>query len=581
MQILYGLIKSMDIAMRFMFAFLPCMLAFLILLYFIFRHFEKKKKGMMKIWSSLCFTPLLVYLIFMIKEHYAGNTELTLNRYAAFGIAALMIALWGVISYAGKRYAVKTVITALMTALILLSHVIAIWAVWLRPNVTNCSHMGWTESFERAIDTLERKYVLNKWKEIDYDAIREELIPKVKKAEAENDELAYVYTLYELKYEFGDGHVTVRGDIKTRDAAIARYAGNDYGFSMFRTKSGDIIAVMADENSECFAKGIHNGTVITSWNGVPIEEALKEVKCIDRIYSIQTLENIKTVQPVFLAGLGGDVLNVGFINDDSAEENVQIRSCGEYINRRSRMLQTLFGENVISTDNYSVSMIDGHIGYIRITEEEYSTDPFFIARCTISGYSKEIHDDLNARLQELKKAGMDRIIIDVRNNDGGNGFESRTVASLFTSEPVPYYLSLYSDGEYRIMREAGDIKDQAKWSDMPVTVLVNAQTKSAGEILTNYLKGSKNVTVTGNTETWGTAQGTGGSVILSGGKYEIRFAISPVLGADHQPVVDARADRSSRLPLDCRIEFSADEAVEFFSNPERDIVLEKTVKNLR
>ena len=46
-------------------------------------------------------------------------------------------------------------------------------------------------------------------------------------------------------------------------------------------------------------------------------------------------------------------------------------------------------------------------------------------------------------------------------------------------------------------------------------------------------------------------------------------------------MVDARADISSRLPLECRIEFSADEAVEFFSNPERDIVLEKTVKNLR
>ena len=577
MQILYGLIRAMDISMRFMFIFLPCALAVLVLLYFIFRHLEKKKKDMMKIWSALCFIPLLVYLVFMINVYYAGNVELTINRYAAFGVVALITALWGLLVCSKRRFAVKTIITSILSIVILLSHVIAIWAVWLRPNVTNGSHMGWTESFECAIDTLERGYVLNEWKEIDYAKIREELIPKVQKAEAENDELAYVYALYELKYEFGDGHVTVRGDMETRDAAIARYAGNDYGFSMFRTDGGDIIAVMVDENSECFSKGIHDGTVITSWNGVPVEEALTGVKCIDRIYSIQTIENIEIVQPVFLAGLGGDVLDVGFINDDSEEENVQIRSCGDYINRRSEMLRILFGENVVSHDNYSVSLIDGHIGYLRITEEEYSTDPLFIARCTIAGYSKEIHDDINARLQELREEGMDGIIIDLRNNDGGNGFEARTVASLFTRNPVPYYLSLYVDGECRIISKADDIGNHGEWSDMPVTVLVNGQTKSAGETMTYYLKGSDNVTITGNTGTWGNAQGTGGSVILSGGRYEIRFPITPNLGDDHQPIVDTRADRVSRLQLDCRIEYSADEAVEFFASPERDMVLEKAV----
>ena len=49
MQILYGLIRAMDISMRFMFIFLPCALAVLVLLYFIFRHLEIKKKDMMKI----------------------------------------------------------------------------------------------------------------------------------------------------------------------------------------------------------------------------------------------------------------------------------------------------------------------------------------------------------------------------------------------------------------------------------------------------------------------------------------------------------------------------------------------------
>ena len=81
-----------------------------------------------------------------------------------------------------------------------------------------------------------------------------------------------------------------------------------------------------------------------------------------------------------------------------------------------------------------------------------------------------------------------------------------------------------------------------KWDDIPIVVLVNGQTVSAGELLTNYLKGSKNVTIMGNTTTWGAAQGTGGSTVLTDSKYEFRFPITPEIGPDHLPIVDVKAD---------------------------------------
>ena len=224
--------------------------------------------------------------------------------------------------------------------------------------------------------------------------------------------------------------------------------------------------------------------------------------------------------------------------------------------------------------------------YLRITEEEYSQDPLFITKCTIAGYSKEIAEDLDSRLEELKNCGMDRLIIDLRNNDGGNGFESRTVASLFTTQAVPYYLTRYTDGEYKIVSESADIDQndigvRGKWSELKVVVLVNGQTKSAGETMTNYLKGSGNVTVIGNTTTWGNAQGTGGSVILSEGKYEIRYPITPTLNADGKPVVDTKSDRIARLTLDQWIEYSAEETIALFENPDKDIVLEEAVKYIK
>ena len=234
---------------------------------------------------------------------------------------------------------------------------------------------------------------------------------------------------------------------------------------------------------------------------------------------------------------------------------------------------------MISRDNYSVSMLDGHIGYLRIWEEEYSRNPFFITKCTIAGFSQEIYDKLNADLEKLSGEGMDSIIIDIRNNEGGNAFESRSVASLFTSDPISYYLSMYKDGEYVVVSESKEL-NQCKWGDMPIVVLVNGQTVSAGEVLTNYLKGSDNITIMGNTTTWGAAQGTGGSTVLTDSKYEFRFPVTPVLGEDYLPIVDVKADGFARLKNDYQIDYSVEEVVKMFRHPEKDSVLEAAIEYL-
>ena len=559
--------------MHFMYIFLPCAILLLTLLH----HFMKKH---IMIWSALCVVPLIVYVVFLSREYYVGNIDLTINRYAIFGVICLLIALWGLAVLLKFKFKVCTIILISLSIILLFASIVAIWAVWLRPKVANYSHLGWTDSFIKTIDYLESEYILSDWKEINYDKIRDELIPKVREAEKLGDEIGFVAALYELKYEMSDGHVAVRGDISGRDAAIARLAGNDYGLSMFRTKSGEIIAILVDENSESYKKGIHNGTVITKWNNVSVEKAAADVKCIDRFYEFQTLENIRLGQPIFLAGKGEDKVSVTFINDDGIEQTVQLSSIGEYINRRTRALEILFGDKVISRDNYSMSMVDKNVGYLRIFEEEYSQDPLFITKSTLKGFSQIIYDDLDAKLENLREQGMDRIIIDIRNNEGGNGFESRTVASMFTSNSLPYYLTLYKDGEYKVMSKAKDIH-VSKWEELPVVVLVNGQTASAGEEIANYLKGSKNVRIIGNTTTWGAVQGTGGSTVLGGGKYELRFPITPTVGDDYLPVVDVKADRHARLTLDYQFEYSKDEIMDFFADSTEDKVLKDAIKYIK
>ena len=77
------------------------------------------------------------------------------------------------------------------------------------------------------------------------------------------------------------------------------------------------------------------------------------------------------------------------------------------------------------------------------------------------------------------------------------------------------------------------------------------------------------------------AQGTGGSTVLSDGKYEFRFPITPVVGPDHLPIVDVRADGNSRLTLDHQIEYTIEELVEMFEHPDRDTTLQAAIEWVR
>ena len=570
MKVLYGLIYEMDITMQFMYIFLPSAIVIL----FILHHFLKEHR---KIWAGLTLIPLTVYLIYMSQVYYKGDRELTIERYTIFGVISLFIALWGLAVLLKRSFVAYGVIISVFSVVLLFIEIVLIWAVLLRPNVGNYSKLGWTDSLNCAIDYMEQEYVLNDWKQIDYGMLREKYIPRMQEIEESGDENAYIYLLYEFTNEFHDGHVSVRGDLSTRSTVMSQFAGNDFGLSMFRCSTGEVIAVLVDSESSCIEYGIHDGTVITKWDGIPVDEAAEKVLCLDASYEFKTWENIHIAQPIFLAGQGGDEVEVTFINDAGDEKTVTLTAKGDYYNRRTAALDIIYDSNVIQGENYSNRIINENIGYIRINEEEYSTDPWFNTKCTLSSFSKDIYEDLYRRLEAMKKEGVDRIILDLRNNNGGYGFESRTVASLFVDGDIPCKLQYDKDGKAIVASTVKPIENQGPFSDMKVVVLVNGETCSAGELMTYYLANAENVIIVGSTSTWGAAQSTGGSAILTDSKYSIRFPILPETDENGLPCVDVGADYHTRIEMDYVVEYDLNEAVNLFEHPENDYVLEKAI----
>lgn len=99
-------------------------------------------------------------------------------------------------------------------------------------------------------------------------------------------------------------------------------------------------------------------------------------------------------------------------------------------------------------------------------------------------FSRKLSVQVNKELQNLEQGGMDRLIIDLRDNSGGYLEEANNVASIF----LPKDSKIYSLEDKNDKQDYYDITDEKK--EYPIIVLINEKTASAAEILASALKDS-------------------------------------------------------------------------------------------
>lgn len=102
------------------------------------------------------------------------------------------------------------------------------------------------------------------------------------------------------------------------------------------------------------------------------------------------------------------------------------------------------------------------------------------AYISLTNFNTHTARDLADKLTELEQKGMRRLVLDLRNNPGGDLMASVQVASQFISEgPVVYTVSRTGSRAFAAEGEA---------TDLPVVVLVNGGTASAAEIVAGALQ---------------------------------------------------------------------------------------------
>ncbi len=113
-------------------------------------------------------------------------------------------------------------------------------------------------------------------------------------------------------------------------------------------------------------------------------------------------------------------------------------------------------------------------------------------------FSAGAADNLKAVLGEVKKAGADRILLDLRGNPGGYVNEAEAVASQFLKDGVVFIERAADGHETRNEVTAGGLA-----TDLPLVVLVDGGTASSAEIVTGAIQDAARAQIVG-TKTYGT-----------------------------------------------------------------------------
>ena len=132
---------------------------------------------------------------------------------------------------------------------------------------------------------------------------------------------------------------------------------------------------------------------------------------------------------------------------------------------------------VIKTENIKSKMLDGKIGYIKAIE-----------------FTGHVVEDFTKALEDLKKQGIEGLIIDLRYNPGGLLSASVDISKLFLDNNK---MIVFTKGRKPENYQEFRAGVQAPYADLPLVILVNRYSASASEIVSGAMQDNKRAVIIG------------------------------------------------------------------------------------
>ena len=461
--------------------------------------------------------------------------------------------------------------------------------------------------FEEVFASMKKHYILTEEKGIDWDKLYKEYKPKFKEADKKQD-LTMNYQIWQqYAQEFYDGHVGYIPDKLDENQALSVMCesyGNDYGLSLIKLSTGEYAAVNVEgcgmsysindkddigeveyskikdeyktENADAerltlVNAGMKNGTIITKWDGKAIDDYFDDIPFY--YFQVPVKENEEFYQPMYVAGMGGDSVEISFLDESGEEKTVTAPKLGAYAPRLDNTITSI--DKGVKMTNLTWESLSEDTVMIRIYSMAYDMNTYDGA-----DYS-EMTNKLREEVLAYKEAGIKNIVFDLRSNSGGSPFMVQGVAQLFAPEGEhSTYCSAEinedtatfergADGKYKMGEEMVNYYGEDLWHDGQIILLVNAQTVSAGDDMVYMMGDFPNVKVMGTTKSNNSCQAVQGMEISTG---QFAFSVVPNLTEDGEIAIDTLTDHESRVPFDEYIPMDEELITAIFDNGE-DFIL--------
>lgn len=446
----------------------------------------------------------------------------------------------------------------------------------LASNTAGYRSMDYAADFKTAFKKIERFYILAEHKGIDLDSLYEKYLPRFEEATRNHSEDENIIAWLEFTAEFNDGHVNFvpQGDYeKVMTRIYDKILGSDYGLALMSLADGTVAAVNVDPYLS--ETGITEGTVVTSWDGKnPIENGEEMMK----YFGFADKDNEEFYKTLYGAGTGGDSVTVTFLDEAGNEQTAELSKIGSYYSGRLKTAAEIINGG-IDAGHLTWTDINENTAALRIKMMMYDSDS------ANSGSFDRLKSQLYAKLEELKAAGVENIILDMRGNSGGSGAMVQAVAQIFSPVGEHYYSNdgVWDSKEqcYKTDPETGKFlvgerntyTGEGAW-DGEIVILVNADSVSAADHTIQILSGFDNITVMGFTESNGSSQGVGGIYLESG---MLSISGSLMLYENGDVFIDSGVDRESGNDVEIRVPFDS-EAVDALFVRGEDYLLNKAVE---
>lgn len=260
------------------------------------------------------------------------------------------------------------------------------------------SALSYTEAFIATVEKLRREYAFTELKDIDWDALLAEFLPRFEEADALGSNDAYRRALSDFAWAIPDGHMF--GPFLVQDFQIATSGG--FGMAIRELDDGRVITNFILPGGPAQQAGIQLGAEITEVDGVAIDDAIRAIVPWSSPFSTEHVERLQQLRYLIAVPTGTDMTFTYLNPGDTEPTTVTLTAVAE----RQSFAFSSFAQGLTGTElPVEFRVLESGYGYIKI----YSF--FDDLALTTSLWERAI--------RTLKSLGVPGIILDMRQNGGG------------------------------------------------------------------------------------------------------------------------------------------------------------------